>query len=158
MRTEWLFCLLFSLVVLLGFTSCGDEDHVNVLHATFMVNDTPLDYSTTVGFFNSGDYTISYSLDRDHPDGHNYLQIDLPANAKAGERYTQATDHAVLLYQNGQGTWYDSRNNGSTMEITVTTWEGTGGYGRGTFAATLIDDEGGTVVMTQGAFEGFIHN
>ena len=157
-RTGWLFCLMFGVTILAG---CGgDEDHVNIFHAVFTANGNALDYTTTIGFTNIGigGYSIAYSEDRNNPTGKNYLQINLPANVKAGDVFTHPSASSLILYQDAQGNWHDARNNNSTMRIEVTSWQ-IGGYGKGTFTATLIDDFGNpAVIIPNGTFEGFIHN
>ncbi len=157
-RSGWFFSMLLGLGMLAGLIACGSDDHINIFHANFTANGEHKDFTTTLGFFDLGGYAISYSADRNIPSpSTNYLQIDLPSNVKAGDVFTETSAGSLLLYYDAQGITYDSRNY-STMTITVTEWAGPGGYGRGTFIATLSDGFGHTAVLANGSFEGFIHN
>jgi hypothetical protein len=65
------------------------------------------------------------------------------------------------MYRDAQGNEFrrDGFDPITELAITVTSWEGTGGYGHGTFHAVLKDEYGHhTVTIEDGTFEGFIHN
>jgi hypothetical protein len=163
-RAQWLFCLLFSLAILAGAAGCGDDDHVNVFHATFTANDEHKDFTTEIGFthFLTNSYDISYDKERHNPDGQrDYLLIDLPRNVVAGQVYDHHSSHVLLVYRDAEGNEFrsDGFDPVTNLSITVTIWEGVGGYGRGTFHAELKDVNGqNTVIIADGTFEGFIHN
>jgi len=160
-RTARLFFIIICLLVLSGPIGCGSEDHVNIFHVNFVANDVPLNYSTYIGFTHVGsdDYSISYDEDRDHPViGENHLMITLPLDVKTDGKYNQNTRHASIFYQDAEGRTHDSRDHGATMEIHVTSWQGPGHYGYGTFTARFVDEHGYETILEHGWFEGFIHN
>lgn len=74
--------------------------------------------------------------------------------------YHETDSHVLLLYYDAAGKQFrsDDSGAGATLTLTVTAWPGPGGYAKGTFSATLGDNEGHKVVIAGGAFEGWIIN
>jgi hypothetical protein len=134
---------------------------VNVFHATFQADGIAKDFTTQVGFTDvlGTGYSISCQQDRAQvPPPGNYLLLALPSAVTPGLVCGNSVAGCALVYQDPSGRWLDARRNGSTFRITVTAWPGMGGQATGTFEASIRDDQGATVVLSGGNFEGFIHN
>ena len=152
--------LVGLLPILLLLNGCGHEDHVNIFHATFTADGVAKDFTTNVGFFQLlNSYDIGYSQGGVQNPNANYLQISLPTDVYAGI-YHETDSHVLLLYCDAAGKQYrsDDSGGGAKLTLTVTAWPGRGSYAHGTFSATLGDNERHTVVIANGAFEGWIIN
>ena len=150
------------LVLLMLLPSCGNVDHVNIFHVTFTVDGVTKDYTTNVGFstlclYPSGTYCISFLLDSKANEA-NGFSISVPTAVTKGSVYRETSSSFRCFYDNASHVRYQT-DTSQSFSLTVVKWDGAGGYGSGTFSGTLHNESGlDTAIISNGTFEGFIHN
>ena len=115
-------------------------------------------YTDSFNFLITDRYSIE-GMKNENDRSRYMLALELPRDVKNGSAYNQGSTGVMLEYTDGSGVAFRSSTTSSTFSITITKWQGKGGYGTGTFSGTLYASDGGaSVTIADGSFLGWIYN
>lgn len=151
---QLLISTLIFICFLLVFCSDDEESKATPMYdATFRVNG--IDKTFTGGHFNYSEEDARWGATWNMGEsGINELYIRLPEEVSAGTTYTNADsgDFFQVMYRDENGT--RSQVAASTsFTLTISEWST---RTKGTFYGTLETEDGGTVTLSEGSFDGEI--
>lgn len=155
MKTQSFYFVLFSLLLIVS--ACKKKDEEPQPYMKFTLNGTTYTYQHASDFgkvciFST--YCGTFSLGENH---YPYIEIGVPADVQAGKTYNSFNQGFTFLFMDeNQNIWYNAY--GGTMVITITQWDGNGGWIKGTFSGTLPLESNHSefIELTNGYFEGNI--
>ncbi|MEI6883737.1 MAG: hypothetical protein WCO02_04575 [Bacteroidota bacterium] len=146
------FLLIASIAVTISCTRKSDPPPVP--YVSFKVNGVQKTYynyarfakdfcssSTYCGNFNLNDIILPAEM----------IKIGLPGNPYSGQVLKTGDYRFVFTYVDPNQVWYTVTNGGS-FKLTLTSWEGQGGWASGQFSGTLKVSANDSVVITDGSF------
>ncbi len=151
--------LLLLSASLLVITSCfwEEESDSSYYKVSFRADSVQKTFKSLDGVgFNYDDYYDSWGAlwNESEPESPSlYIKISEPVNS--GSAYNQSSGLTVYYDADGNDTLY-SNDSSLPFSLTITEWGGLGGMARGTFAGTLEQWDGSTVIISDGIFEASI--
>jgi len=149
-----LYCILIAAVAI----ACTKKsDPPPVPYASFKVSSVQKTYynyskfckdfcasSTFCGTFDLNDNLLPAEL----------LKVGLPGDPVAGQVFKAGDYRFVFTYVDPNQKWYGVT--GGNLKLTMTRWEGQGGWGSGTFSGWLKASSTDSVYLSDGYFQNWI--
>ena len=159
MKTK-IICVLFLSAILIASACKKKKDEDPQPYSTFKIGALNITYNSHTKFGKFcvlSKYCGAFQNDGYHAEINN-IQIGLPAAVSSGSVYHTGQSDFYFIYLDAQGNKYYSYYGGN-MVLTVTSWEGNGGWVKGTFSGNLPSEanpQQDSVIIENGIFEGKI--
>ena len=150
--------LIFMLITMFGVAfSCRKSQPPPVPYVKFKVNGVQKTYynysrfckdfcasSTFCGTFDLSDNLLPAEM----------LKIGLPGDPVTGQIFKAGDYRFVFTYIDPTQNWY--KVGGGNLQLTMTKWEGQGGWGCGEFSGWLKASDTDSVYLSEGYFQNWI--
>lgn len=89
----------------------------------------------------------------------NSISIGLPDHVESGQSHQTGEHHFYFIWVSPEGKYYSSHSGGH-LSVSISLWEGNGGWVKGTFSGSLPNEEdpvNDSIVLDDGYFQGKIY-
>lgn len=162
MKTKYLSILILAILIVFAGCKKKETEPDPVPYTKFSVDGVSKEYNDHTNFNKIciDVYFCGSFWETNGDETKNTIQLGFPSFVKTGETYitTEGGGGARFIYTDANGNVYNTEF-GGTITYHVDLWEGNGGWAKGTFSGTVVnenDPDNDSVAIQSGYFQGKI--